>query len=279
MDYKDVSPRYMMELVPKVESALWALFENAKYENVRRYIQRWHTVEYVSQWDEEENFKFHYKDEERKTIDLAETLHNMPNDLLIKIAIDLGIDTPAFLPAVPEFKNVLKDENQSAYQNFVRATKNVHENPDESVSLASSTLEGIIKTILADENFVVLLTELKGKSLTRLTISIVKEFGFNDSTKCPPELITIAGQLRGLGKTIDDLRSDKTTAHGKAHDEYVVDDPLWASFIVNTSASLGMFLWEYYVTKYRPATKARASNDVVIEDIGDEPINLDDIPF
>ena len=107
-------------------------------------------------------------------------------------------------------------------------------------------------------------------SLTRLTNFIVREFGFDDNTKCPKELITIAGQLRGLGKAIDDLRSDKSSAHGKNHNDYVVDDPLWASFTVNASASLGLFLWEYYEKKYRPALEKGTE---------DEPISPEDIPF
>jgi hypothetical protein len=277
MDYEDISPKYIMELVPKVEEALWSLFNSSRYENVRRYIEKWHQVhEGYNNWDIDENFQIYYRNEGKTNIDLAETLHKMPKDILIKIAIDLGIDTPTFLPIVPQFKNVLKDENQSAYQNFTRATQNVHENPDQSVSLASSTLEGIIKTILADDHFSAKSDELKAKSLTKLISSIIKEFGFDDKTICPPELITIASQLRGLGKTIDDLRSDKTTAHGKVHGEYIIDDPLWAAFIINTSASLGLFLWEYFEKKYKPNVSQKRD---IIEDIGDQPIDLDNIPF
>jgi len=265
-----------MELTPKVEKTLWDLFDTAKYQNVRRYIEKWHE-EYdgYNNWGDNENFHIYFKNEQNTEIDLAETLHKIPKDMLIKIAIDLGIDTPGFLPVVSEFKNVLKDKNQSAYQNFTRATKNVYENPDQAVSLASSTLEGIIKTILADETFRDKADAIRNKSLSKLVTMIVKEFGFDSKTECPPELITIAGQLRSLGATIDDLRSDKSTAHGKAHDEYVVDDPLWAAFIVNTSASLGLFLWEYFEKKYKPQIK----NKRQLSDSEDEPINLDDIPF
>lgn len=275
MDYPDISPKYLMELIPEVEKALWGLFDSAKYQNVRRYIEKWHE-EYdgYNNWGDNENFRIYFKNEQNTEIDLAETLHKIPETILIKIAIDLGIDTPGFLPVVTEFKNVLKDENQSAYQNFTRATKNVYENPDQAVSLASSTLEGIIKTILADETLKSKTDTFRNKPLAKLVTIIIKEFGFDSTTQCPPELITIAGQLRSLGTTIDDLRSDKSTAHGKAHNEYVIDDPLWAAFIVNTSASLGLFLWEYYEKKYKPQVKNKKQSS-----IGDEPINLDDIPF
>jgi len=275
MDYSDISPKYIMELIPKVEKVLWGMSDTAKYQNVRRYIEKFH--EEFHDWNNyDENFHIFYVNEENKQIDLAETLHKMPKGTLIKIAIDLGIDTPGFLPVVPKFKNVLKDNNQNAYQNFERASKNVYENPDEAVSLASSTLEGVIKSILSDEAFKQQAANIGNKPLSKLINNLVKEFGFDDKTKCPPELITIASQLRSIGTTIDDLRSDKSTAHGKAHDEYVIDDPLWAAFIVNVSASLGLFLWEYYEKKYKPNVKEQG---VVIEDVGDEPINLDDIPF
>ncbi len=275
MDYSDISPKYIMELIPKVENVLWGMSDKAKYQNVRRYIEKFH--EEGDSWNNsDENFHIYYSDEDSKNIDLAETLHRMPSSLLIKIAIDLGIDTPGFLPVVPQFKNILKDQNQNAYQNFERATKNVYENPDQAVSLASSTLEGIIKTILTDVTFKDSAKAIKNKPLTKLVSSIVKEFGFDDKTKCPPELITIASQLRSIGSTIDDLRSDKSTAHGKTHGEYVIDDPLWAAFIVNTTATLGLFLWEYFEKKYKPNIKLHESE---IEDIDDKPINLDDIPF
>ena len=254
-----------MELIPKVEDALWGMFDRAKYPNVRRYIERYYQP--GDHWNnQEENFHIYQKQDDMN-IDLAETLHKMPNELVIKIAIDLNIDTPAFLPVVTSFKNVLKDHNQSAYQNFDRAVKSVYDSPDQAVSLASSTLEGIIKTILSDVQFK---TDFVAgnKSLSKLVAAIVKQFGFDETTQCPPELITIASQLRGLGSTIDDLRSDKSTAHGKAHNEYVVDDPLWAALIVNTSATLGMFLWEYYEKKYKVAVQNQ-----------DRPIDLSEIPF
>jgi hypothetical protein len=275
MDYTDISPKYLMELIPKIENVLWGMSDKAKYQTVRRYIEKFHK-EWHDWNDSGENFHIYYNDENNKNIDLAETLHRMPSDLVIKIAINLGIDTPGFIPVVPKFKNVLNDQNQNAFQNFERATKNVYENPDEAVSLAFSTLEGIIKTILADDSFQENVEKFKNKSLAKIVSSIVNEFGFDDKIKCPPELVTIASQLRSLGKTIEDLRSDKTSAHGKAQDEYILDDPLWASFIVNTSASLGLFLWEYYEKKYKPN---KPSSTVLEGDIGDTPINLDDIPF
>ena len=143
----DISPKYMMDLIGRLEPAIWDMFDTSKYVNVEQYIQKWHWSD-GDGWAYQENFEIYYKD---KNIDLGKTLHGMPADIVIKIAIDVGIDTPNFLPSIPTFKNVLKEQNQNAYQNFERAIKHVYDNPDMSVSLASATLEGIIKTILTSE--------------------------------------------------------------------------------------------------------------------------------
>lgn len=267
MDYYDISPAYITDLKMKLGQKIWEKYSS--YKNVKLFL-----VSSVVEggWNEPDSFQIFYRDEEQNTVDVERTVLHMSPFETIRMAIDLGMETPGFLPAIPQFKNILKNENQTAYQNFDRAVKNVHENPDQAVSLACSTLEGIIKTILLNNNF----SDLKAKnpSLTKLVSAIVKEFGFDDKIKCPQELITIASQLRGLGKAIDDLRSDKSSAHGKNHEEYVVDDPLWAGFIVNTSACLGLFLWEYYEKKYKPATEK-----IEQDDIDDKPIDLSEIPF
>ena len=62
---------------------------------------------------------------------------------------------------------------------------------------------------------------------------------------------TTIGCWRSIGQTIDDLRSDKATAHGKLGEEYVVDEPLWAALAVNTCATVGIFLWELFNKKYK----------------------------
>ncbi len=277
MDFSNISPKYMIGLINKVEEAIWGLFDKSKYQGVRRYILRW--------WNEgekdwygnvyNENFTIYYKE---GNIDLAETLHRMPNEMIVRIATDLGVDTPGFLPVVPKkFKNILRDQNQSAYQNFERAIKNVYSNPDESVALASATLDGIIRTILKHETFKDKNVGKNGISLTKQVKSIVKQFTSISGVNCPTEIITIASQLKSIGSSIDTLRSDKTIAHGKINGEYIVDDPLWASFIVNTAASLGLFLWEFFNKKYKLAIQKE--DEPRTSSNNNMPTNLDEIPF
>lgn len=283
MNEEEVSPKYLMELIPKVDAALWAMFSNSKYQNVRRYIERWHNGEWGG-WNNNdwiENFEIFYRDDAKKEIDLLETLHRMPADIVIKIAIDLGIDTPGFLPLMPKFRNVLKDQNQSAYQNFVRASKTVTTDPDNAVALAASTLEGIIKTILEHKSFAEYDVVVKNKPLSKLVTEILKKFKLDDDDT-PQEIFTLAKQLRGVGGTIDDLRSDKSTAHGKGSTDYVVNDPLWATMTVNAVTTVGLFLWEYFNKKYVPRFDKKptsSSTVVVMDDIDDKPVDLSEIPF
>ncbi|HRN70546.1 MAG TPA: abortive infection family protein [Candidatus Woesebacteria bacterium] len=264
--YSSISPKYIMELIPKVENALWEMFDTSKYKKVKQYILKWHEENQgYNIHDYWENFSIVYKN---GVIDLSETLSQMPNDILIKIVIDLGIDTPGFLPIVPKFKNILKDKNQNAFQSFERAIKNTHENPDEAISLANSTLEGIIKTILSDETF----SDLQYNSrdtLYELTKEVLNRF------KMYPKMHQEMDEVRNIGsglltacQNIEKLRSTKTNSHGKAQEDYIIAEMLWANFIVNSVATIGIFLTEFFEKKYMPDVKVK-----------EKEINPDDIPF
>lgn len=259
-DYVKISPLYMQRLKNQVESALWNLFDESKYKQVEEYVRRWHEDD-GNLW---ENFFIYEKDDHH--IDLGRTLVEMPNDVLIKIAADIGIETPGLLPCIPMIKNILGETNANAYVNFERAVRNVYDYPDQSVALAASTLEGVFKTIIqnVDQD-----ASVGNLSLSKLTSKVVKELVDTCDSSTPQEVKTLASQLRSLGNTIDNLRSDKSTAHGKAPGEYVVDDSLWAETVVNVSATLGIFLWRLY--ERRTGREAEPSGQV--------PVDCEDIPF
>lgn len=239
-DCRKISPLYMQRLKTRVESAPWDLFNESKYRQVEEYVRRWHEDD-GNFW---ENFSVCEKDSH---IDLGYTLAEMPNDILIKMAADIGIETPGLLPCIPVMKNILGKANASAYANFERAVRDVYDCPDQSVALAALTLEGAFKAIIQDMNPNASVGNL---SLSKLTSKVVKEVVKEVVDACDPstpqEVKTLAAQLRSLGSSIDNLRSDKSTAHGKAPGEYVVDDSLWAETVVNVSATLGIFLWRLY---------------------------------
>ncbi len=72
----------------------------------------------------------------------------MNGELLLKIAIDLSIETPDFIPSIPIFRNEIKVNYSNASNSFEKAFKDIEEHPDIAVRLANSALESIIKEIL-----------------------------------------------------------------------------------------------------------------------------------
>lgn len=260
-EYKDISPLYMQRLKGQVESALWNLFEGSKYRQVEEYVRRWHDDD-GNFW---ENFCIFEKDGH---IDLSRTLAMMPNDILIKMAADIGVETPGLLPCIPVMKNILNQNNTNAYMSFERAVKDVYDHPDQSVALAASTLEGLFKTILQNSDPSI---QAKNLSLSDLTSKVVKQLVSDCDASAPREIKTLASQLRGLGSTIDDLRSDKSTAHGKADGDYVIDDGLWAEALVNATATLGLLLWRLHE---RSCVESKAAPVVQ-----STPVYDGDIPF
>lgn len=246
----------MQRLEGRVEKALWATFKESKYRQVGEYIARWHEDD-GNFW---ENFAIIERDGH---IDLGRTLAGMPNEILIKMAIDLGVDMPGLLPCIPIVKNILRESNENAFSTFERAVKEVYEHPDQSVALAASTLEGLFKAMLQDSSQDI---SVKNASLSDLTGKVVKVLVSDCDPSAPKEIKTLASQIRGLGSTIDDLRSDKSTAHGKAPGEYVVDDELWAETVVNTTATLGILLWRLYERK-NAAEQVPQSTSVYDEEI------------
>ena len=116
-----ISPRYQMSIVQKINDRLFELYKS--YEDVANYLDKWHIV--YDCYGDNENFYFYFKDEERKKLDVKKTLHHSDGETLLKIAIDLGVETPDYIPSIPVFKNELKSSYETASQTFEKAFKNV----------------------------------------------------------------------------------------------------------------------------------------------------------
>ena len=136
-----------MSIVQNINDRLFEFYKS--YEDVANYLDKWHIV--YDCYGDNENFYFFYKDEERKKLDVKKTLHHIDGETLLKIAIDLGVETPDYIPSIPVFKNELKSSYETASQTFEKAFKNVEEDPSLAVGLANSALESIIKEILKDD--------------------------------------------------------------------------------------------------------------------------------
>lgn len=233
-----ISPRYQMELTENVVKTIWKEFKS--YKQVRNYIRKWHKRDY--NW---ENFEIVVNG--NGNIDLEETLHSMEGVLILKIAIDLGIDTPDFIPSIPTFKNELKTNYTTANGTFDRAINEVENDPSLAIGLANSALESIIKEILKDERINSKVPN--NKTLYKLSSAIIKEFNLIDS-QYPTEIKTIGSSLLAITQAIENLRSTKTNFHGKLAEDLIIEDSVYAYFVINSVTSVGMFLISFYKTKF-----------------------------
>ena len=145
---ESISPKYQMELVNKLNDGLFNAYKS--YAMVEEYIKKWQQIEYCNNYDQHFNFDIIYKESQQKKIDVIKTLHGVDSETLLKMAIDMGIETPDYIPCIPTFKNDLKSSFETASQTFEKAFNNVEKEPSLAISLANSTLESIMKEILED---------------------------------------------------------------------------------------------------------------------------------
>ncbi len=108
------------------------------------------------------------------------TLHQIKDgEIILKIAIDLGIDTPDFIPSIPVFKNKLKISYEIALHSFENSIKQVDVDPSTSIGLANTTLESILKHIL--ENSKTNTKWKEGDTAYKLSIALMNEFCLNEN--------------------------------------------------------------------------------------------------
>lgn len=239
-----ISPAYQMKLVQAINDKLFELYRS--YNEVEHYLRKWYASDEYGDW---ENFHFSTKQtkESQIKIDTLTTLHSMDGELLLRIAIDLGLETPDFIPSVPTFKNELKSSYETASQTFEKAYANVESDPDLAIALAYSALESITKEILSDKRLAIYYD--KKWTLPKLIAIICKSFKLIDDS-VPVEFKTIGSSLINIAKAIEDVRSDKTKAHGKTDEDDRIQDSLYAKFVINSVVSVGLFLLNFYKEKY-----------------------------
>lgn len=235
-----ISPKYQMELIDKINKKIFETYQT--YKRVELYIDKWHVVD----WNYENFSKIRKKDTD--VIDLEVTLHNIDGETLMKIAIDLGLDTPDFIPSIPMFRNELKSNYKNSHETFQKALQDIEEHPDIAIALANSALESIIKEILKDDALSKKLDSRK--TLYDLTSDILKEFKLFPNSDMPEEIKKIGSSILNINQNIERLRSTKTKVHGSEQESYLIKDSLYAYFIVNSVATVGLFLNSFYRAKY-----------------------------
>ncbi|MCD8914660.1 abortive infection family protein [Staphylococcus simulans] len=254
----EISPAYKMNLLWQIENELWDRYKS--YKKVEQYIS----------FFQDEFHDFNYPDfsidyTTNNNINLAQTLGNIAKktpEKLVKIAIDLGIETPDFIPSIPMFRNKLKDDYKNAAISFEKAFQNIEVDPAEAIGNANSVLESIIKEILLDKRF----SNINPSRMTmnKLIKEIIKVFELHiENHEVPTELKAIGSALTTVAKSIEDIRSDKTLSHGQASNKYLINKPIYAYFVVNACATVGLFLINFYENKFPK----------------DNFDNFDDLPF
>lgn len=236
-----ISPKYMLTLINKIKTELKRQYTILE---IRSYLERW-IIEYDSF---NQNFSIRLYD--NGDLNLDGTINDIDDETLLKIAIDLGIETPDFIPCIPLFKNEIKSSYKTASKTFELACSKVENEPDIAVSLANATLESIIKEILKDERLIDNQYNEKD-TLYKLTEKCLKKLNLFPSVKIPDEIKRIGSGLLTSSQAIEDIRSDKTlVAHGKTEGDFVIDESALAFFIVNAVTTIGLFLIKQYQKQY-----------------------------
>lgn len=252
----NVSPKYLMKLIGQIEKQIWQ--EYSSYKTVFFYIKKWH----VEDWNYS-NFTIYFRED--KNIDLTKTLHEIDGELVLKIAVDLGIETPNFIPSIPLVKLKLEENYSTAYEAFTKALEECATKPDLAVGLANATLESILKHILEDERIKV--KWKKTETLYALTEALLREFSMHPSVKPPEEIRNIASSLLNISKNVEGLRSEKTLFHGKTDCDYLLEDSIYAEFIINSVAAVGLFLIGFYAKKFKSIQSREAEDLVLLENL------------
>ncbi len=250
-----ISPKYQMSLINKISAAI--ISEYKTWENIEYYISKWHIPS--DNWNnQEENFTIKFQ--ESGVIHLDKTLHNIDSNLLLEIAIDIGVETPNFIPSRTTFINEIKSDYKTAQETFEKAFKQIESHPDIAIGLANSALESIMKEILKDDSLTTKYN--KNKTLYELTGDLLKEFQMFPSENVPSEIKMIGSSLLTISQSIERLRSESTNMHGKTNEDYIVSESIYAYFIINSITTIGLFLNSFYKTKFPKKTEQSTKDDL-----------------
>lgn len=240
-----ISPSSMLDIIDRIEKGLWERFKEKKYQNVKRYLLRWHEEEH----DDWNNYSCNFYIRTQKdsdNIDLPATLDTMNDELLFKIAVDLNIEVPGLIYSVAEIKGVLSEKYEDAASTFQKAHEKIYSDPSTAILMANSALERIIKKICADES----IEKCDPKAtLYKLTSHILKQFNFFPDKSLNINISNIGSGLLNTSQAIENIRSNNTEAHGT--EDEIITNPLYAMLVVNSVSTVGLFLLNYYEKHYK----------------------------
>lgn len=242
-----ISPSAMLNIIGQIEQSLWNKFQTQKYQNVKRYISRWYEEIYDNRGNFcDSNFEI-ITQKSSDDIDLSATLDTMNDELLFQIAVDLNIEIPGLIYSVAEIKGILSQKYEDVARTFEKAHEKIYSDPSTAIIMANSALERIIKKICSNGT-------MEGcdskDTLYKLASHILKQFNFFPDKSLNTNIRNIGSGLLRASQAIENIRSNNTEAHGTENE--IISDPLYAMLVVNTVATIGLFLLNYFEKHYKP---------------------------
>lgn len=184
---------------------------------------------------------------ENGNIDLPATLDTMGDELLFQIAVDLNIEVPGLIYSVAEIKGLLSQKYEDVGKTFQKAHEKIYSEPSTAIIMANSALERIIKRICSDSS----IDGCNPKdTLYKLASHILKQFNVFPDKSLNANIRNIGSGLLSASQAIENIRSNNTEAHGT--EDEIISDPLYTMLVVNTVATVGLFLLNYYEKHYKP---------------------------
>ena len=239
-----ILPSYKTDLEKKVRTAIESKYNG---RDATYYLENWHEV-----YDDfgNCNFNLYYNDSNRQYLDLDATLHRMEGELLLKIAIDLGIETPDYIPSIPIFRNELKCSYEFASRTFEKAYREIESDPDTACGLAVAALESIIKEILQDDRITIQCRDKE--DIHKLMDDILKAYSLLPSNDILPEIRILVSGLQKCATAMGNIRGDKSSLHGHKTGDIVISDAASVYFVINAVCTIGLYLIQVYRKQYPP---------------------------
>lgn len=172
----------------------------------------------------------------------------MDSELLLKVAIDLGVETPNYIPSIPIFRNELKTSYEFASRTFEKAFREVDSDPDTACGLSVAALESIIKEILLDDRISIKSRD-KG-DIHKLMDDILRAYSLLPYSLILGEIRTLVSGLQKCATALGEIRGDKSSLHGHKTGDIIISDTASAYFVVNAVATIGLYLIQIYKKQY-----------------------------
>jgi hypothetical protein len=166
--------------------------------------------------------------------------------VVFHIANELKINSHDNIEAIIQLENLLqKNYLKNIIDDFNRSVSNIEKDPDLAIASASSTLESICKSLLDYLS----IDYPKDQGLSSLVSLTFHQLDLSPSAHSDAEIKRILGGLTNAGLGIGVLRTGYSSAHGKGSKQYRLGKR-HARLVVNSMATIGIFLLETYYDKY-----------------------------